>query len=178
MKKISKSPWTIGIATTLLSFALTVLYDLIKGQQVLSTITSFLFTVRNAILFILNFNIKFWWLLVVFGVFIVLLYILCKFYNNKNSSTAAWLQYQKDTIMGWEWEWKWNKDYYGKYYVDDLHPVCSHCGTPVVRSHDYSDNLICVRCNRKFRDELPHLDHVKTIIYDNARRNLIPNSED
>lgn len=47
MKKFLKSPWTIGISTTLLGFILTVGYDLIKGKQVFTTIWKFFFNVME-----------------------------------------------------------------------------------------------------------------------------------
>lgn len=176
MKKIFKHPIIVGITPVLLSFILTVFYDMIKNRQLLSTAKSVLSGIKNCISSFLQFNIKVWWIIVVVAIIIGILCFLAKIGKSKNHSnpTPLWMQYQKDKINGWNWEWKWQRDSFGKYYVDDLHPVCDYCGTPLVYSHDYSDCLKCVRCNRRFQQQLPEIDHIKMLIIDNADRGLFP----
>ena len=110
----------------------------------------------------------------------MVLFLIAKYYDfkNENENSAGFLKYTKDTIQGWSWEWNWQKDWSGKYDVENLHPVCSSCGTPLVRDEDYYGNLKCLRCNRNYNNHFPDLNHVKMMIIDNARRNLFPKSED
>lgn len=74
MKKFLKSPWTISIASALLSFLLTVIYDLIKGKQILSTVGSILAVIWNAVVTFLTFNLKVWWVIV--GIVVILFVLL------------------------------------------------------------------------------------------------------
>ena len=60
MKKFLKSPWTIGISTTLLGFILTVGYDLIKGKQVFTTIGKFFSLLWSWIITFLTLDLKVW----------------------------------------------------------------------------------------------------------------------
>jgi len=180
MKKFWASPWTIGIGTSFIGFLFTVIYDLVKDKSIFSTIWSIIKWIWNLIISFLNLNIKVWWLLIGIAVLFLVLFLIAKYYDfkNENENSAGFLKYTKDTIQGWSWEWNWQKDWYGKYDVENLHPVCSSCGTPLVRDEDFYGNLKCLRCNRNYNNHFPDLNHVKMIIIDNARRNLFPKSED
>lgn len=179
MKRILKHPVIVAIIPVILTFILTVLYDMVKNRQLLSTAKNILFFIINCITSFFQFNIKVWWIIVAVVIIIGILFILVKIGDakNYNTSTPSWMQYEKDYIKGWNWEWKWRQNSFGQYYVDELHPVCSDCGSPLVYSDDHYC-FECVRCNRMFQQELPETDHVKMLISDNAKRGLFPKSED
>ena len=170
MKKFLKNPWTIAIGAAIFSFMLTVLRDIISGEQILSTVSSIFSVVGNGIVSFLNFNLKVWWVLVGLAVIFVALWCISNFFSVKE--TLEFLSYTQDTIQGWKWEWTWKKDIYGKFDVSGLHPICSKCGTPLVRSQRYYGGLECLRCGKEYEKELPELDYVKMMIVDNVRRNL------
>lgn len=172
MKKFLYNPWTIGIGTTLLAFFLPIVLDLIKGLQILTTTKEILSFLFNIILTFFNFEIKVWWLLIAVAVLALALYIAVKIADVKADSQPAFFRYTKDTIQGWCWEWNWQKNSFGEYDVYNLHPICTHCGTPLIQSDPFYGRIKCLRCNRDYPNSLPNLDHIKMIILDTARRNL------
>ena len=180
MKRLLKHPVIVAIIPVILSFILTVLYDMVKNRQLLSTAKNILSFIINCVTSFLQFNIEVWWIVVAMVIIIGILFILFKIGNAKNykQSNPLWIQYQKDSINGWNWEWKWRRDSFGRYYVDDLHPVCNYCGSPLVYGDDFCDYLKCVRCNRRFQHGIPQIDHIKMLISDNVQRGLFPKSED
>lgn len=180
MKKLLKHPLIVGIIPVILSFVLPVIYDTLKNSELLSTAKNILFFIKNCVSSFLQFNIKVWWIIVAVVIIIGILFILFNVDDAKNhdKSIPLWTQYKKDSINGWNWEWKWRRDSFGEYHIDDLHPVCSHCGSPLVYGDNFCDYLKCVRCNRRFQRGIPQTDHIKILIIDNVKRGLFPKSED
>lgn len=78
----------------------------------------------------MNYELKLWWILLTIVILTFVLWIVIKI-KEFGESGPEFLKYTKDTIQGWNWEWTWRKNYDGKYVVDDLHPVCESCGTPL-----------------------------------------------
>lgn len=174
MKKFLKSPWVIALTPTFIGFILTVVYDMLKGKQVLSTIVYILKAIWIGIISFLNLNFKVWWLLVGVAAIVFILWIAVKIYLVINEE-PTFMKYTKDTIHGWNWEWDWRKNYYGKYEIGNLHPVCDSCGTALTSKHDYQNNLYCVRCGNIYNGmNLPDENHIKLYISDSVNRGLIP----
>ena len=171
LRKFLKSPWTISIVSTVLSSALTIIYDIFKGKKILSTLFDILKGVYNFIISFLNFELKLWWILLTIVILTFVLWIVIKI-KEFGESGPEFLKYTKDTIQGWNWEWTWRKNYDGKYVVDDLHPVCESCGTPLAAKHDYQSSLYCVRCGRTRPGfgVFPDLNHIELYIVDTAKR--------
>ncbi len=181
MKKFLKNPWTISMGSVFFGFLLTVLYDLIKGKNIFSTVGGILSNVITFLLSVMNFRLKVWWVLI--GLIVVFL-ILCLIarYNESKTIQAEqekppFFKYTKDQIKGWNWEWRWYKNLYGQYDIEDLHPVCSSCGTPLVRSDNIEYNLECMRCNKKYSEYLPDMDNIKIYIRDSAKRGIYQGNE-
>lgn len=177
MKKFLNNPWTIGLGTTFFGFLLTIIWDRIKGIEILSTVKAIISFVYNGILAILNFEIKLWWLLIGIAVLILGLYIALKIAEAKSDNQPAFLSYTKDKIQGWLWEWDWIKNYYGQYEVKNLHPICENCGTPLVSGSRHGGGLECLRCKKYIIGDSFDIDHVQLLIYDNARRNMFPRED-
>ena len=174
MKKFIKSPLGISLATTLFSFLLSVLYDLIKGKHILSTIVSVLKAIWSGLIRFLNFDIKLWWLIVGFVVMVLLLPIIYRVYQYWNED-VSFTKYTKDNIRGWKWEWHWYKNQHGVYDIENLHPICNKCDSPLMNNNDYQNNLYCVRCGQLYnRMNFPDLSHIKTYILDNVKREMYP----
>lgn len=106
MKRLLKHPVIVAIIPVILSFILTVLYDMVKNRQLLSTAKNILSFIINCVTSFLQFNIKVWWIVVAMVIIIGILFILFKIGNAKNykQSNPLWIQYQKDSINGWNWE--------------------------------------------------------------------------
>ena len=176
MRKIMKSPLGVALISTFVGFALTVLYDILKGKQILTTIAIVLKSIWSCIINFFNFDLKVWWVLVGIIAIVFILWIVAEISSTINEE-PNFTKYTEDTIQGWKWKWYWKKNYYGKYEIENLHPVCDSCGTALAYKHDYQNNLYCVRCGRMYNsDKLPIENHIKIYIGDNVDRGLIPNS--
>ena len=101
MKRLLKHPVIVAIIPVILSFILTVLYDMVKNRQLLSTAKNILSFIINCVTSFLQFNIKVWWIVVAMVIIIGILFILFKIGNAKNykQSNPLWIQYQKDNIV-------------------------------------------------------------------------------
>jgi hypothetical protein len=174
MKKFIKSPLGIALIPTFVGFILTVIYDVLKGKQVLSTIANILKTIWSGIIDFLNFELKVWWVLVGIVAIVFIFWVIIKIYSVV-SEEPEFTKYTSDTIQGWKWEWSWRKNYYGKYEIDNLHPICHSCGTALARKNDYQNSIYCVRCGMEYNGmELPKIDHVELYIGDTVNRKLFP----
>ena len=174
MKRFIKSPLGIGMVTTLFGFTLTVLYDMLKGKQILSTLLNLLKMIWGCIINFLNSNIRVWWILLAIGIIVLILWIIAQ---TRSTTTVEqdFMKYTNDTIKGWKWEWNWYKGYDGKYDIEGLHLVCDVCGTPL--RYDYGGSLRCVRCGKEYmKIGLPEKEDIKLLILDSARRGILPNS--
>lgn len=182
MKKKLNNPWIIGIATTLLGFILSVIYDISKKYPVFSTIRSFFGLICNAVVsfFSISFTVKVWWLLAAVLVLVLLRVVLKKTSEKKPQKTHSsdFLLYTKDTIQGWNWEWTYRLNGMGQYTIDDLYPICQQCGTPLVKGKTYSETCVCPRCNLSYKKQLPDLEDVHLLISDNIKRGLYSKPED
>lgn len=179
VKKWIKSPWGISLGTAVLSFLMTICYDFLKDKPVFSTLTSIFIAIWNFIISILNFELKVWWVLLGITLIIFIIYILYKIDSLKNSESNSlpFLRYTKDNINGWHWEWIWEKQYDGKWGIENLHPICPKCETPLVRSNEHGGRLVCLRCNIESYERLPDLDHVKILLYDNVKKDHFDRGE-
>ena len=149
MKRFFKSPWTLGIGTTVIGgVILSIVLDLIKQVSILSTMKSFFVSAGKFIVAFLNFEIKVWWLLIAIVVFVAILWIIKRCYTAKeNNSQPSFLSYTQDYLLGYSWEWTWEKDWDGKYGVKNLHPVCSKCKTLLLPARNFYSQRKCPRCN-------------------------------
>ena len=172
MKKILKNPWAIGVGTGLIAGVLsTFIVDLLKKVSLASTFKSVIKFIWKCIVSFLAFNIKVWWLLIAIGVLVFALWIISKYYDAKEENEqTSFLNYTQDSFSGKCWEWVWRKNRFGKYVIDNLHPICSNCKTPLVQDHAYSDDFKCPRCNKKAKIYSNDVTNATTLIYDNVKR--------
>ena len=111
MKKFFKSPWTLGIGTTVIGgVILSIILDLIKQVSVLSTMKSVFVFIWNCIVAFLTFEIKVWWLLIAVIVVVAILCVVSKYNNAKeDNNQPSFLYYKQDYLLGYSWEWAWEK---------------------------------------------------------------------
>lgn len=178
-KKFIMNPWTVTVGGGLiLSIIISVINDWVKKEQVFSTISTIVSMIFNTLCAILNYRIKVWWVL--FGVIVlIIIFVLLGLYSNYTQTTpnkAEFLEYTQDTILGYKWKWNWQKDIYGKYGVENLHPICMQCDTPLVENiYGYGGKYKCLRCGEGYPKPLPEFANVKMLIHDNVRRKYFPN---
>ena len=172
-------PWIVGIGTGTVVLFLTILVDLITAVKLFSTIKRVITTIWKAILAFLNYKLKVWWVLIGLAVVVFGLYLFVKYIEyeqkQKENNKPPFLEYTQGHILGYSWKWAWRQNVYGKYEVDDLHPVCSRCGTPIVNNmRGCGGSYMCLRCNEVYTLSMPDLSHVKMMIHDNVRRKYFP----
>lgn len=178
-KNFIMNPWTISLGSGLAVLLVTVVIDVVTAEKVFCTIKKILMAIWAALLYFLNFEIKVWWLLVGIAILILALWILVKRLESEQSAPAEpkFLEYTQDTILEYRWKWTWKRDYFGKYSIEQLQPICVHCGTPLVDSPaGYGGRYTCLRCKNGTNRPLPDFEHVKMMINDNVRRRYFPNN--
>ena len=158
----------MGVAV--FSFILTIIGDVIKGERILSTFVDVIAWIWKALIIFLTFEIKVWWILIGICLLILGLWIYSKVIDSKEEKEPVipFLDYTQDILLGYKWEWTWEKDYFGKYGAENVHPICDKCDTPLVSQ--YTGRLKCLRCNKTYQKELPDINNVKMMIHDNVKR--------
>ena len=171
-KSFFMNPWTIGIGTTSFGVLLTIIRDWITANKLFATLSHMFSTIRSAAAYFLNIELKVWWLLVGLIFLITIVYVWLRIVEKKHPFPKApkYLEYTKDTLLGFDWEWEW-REYSNKYCIVNLHPVCPECNTPIVSEHHgYGEWFICLRCGYHTTKSLPDTAHVEMLIKDNIRR--------
>ena len=92
MKKFFKSPWVIGIGTTVVGgVILSIVLDLIKEVSILSTLGTVIKTVWRWIISFLTFELKVWWVLLGIVVIIIVLLVISKAVDSKEETLPEFL---------------------------------------------------------------------------------------
>lgn len=178
LKNFMMNPWTVGIGTGLILLVVTVAVDLITAVKIFSTLKNVIVTVWKWILAFLNFELKIWWVLAGLAIVVFALNEYLKYIDKKQQeeNKPPFLDYTKADILGYKWKWYWKKDMYGTYTVDNLHPVCNRCETPLVDNyHGYGGRYKCLRCDEGYVKPMPDFKHIEMMIKDNVRRKYFPN---
>lgn len=173
MKKLLKSSWTIGIATTLLGFLLTVGYDLIKEKQVFTTIGMIFSTLWSWIIAFMTFDLKVWWVLLGIATIFAALFVMAKISEQKEKTQPDFTSYTRDHFRTWKWSWEWAfSKYEQKWHVSKLKAHCPKCDTPMLSDRD-GDVFQCPRCRfYASYDEHEKPYEVEAIIIDNLKRKI------
>ena len=126
-KNFLMNPWTVTIGSSLIISAISVIYDLANKKQIFSTMITVFKKICDIFQAILNYRIRVWWLMLGIIILILLIVLYSKYVATtmKKQNEPDFLEYMQDMILGYKWRWKWEKDYYGKYNVAGLYPICS-----------------------------------------------------
>lgn len=176
IKGFFKNPWVITIGSTVIGgVLLSLVLDWIKEVDWLTTLKSVCNFVVNAIVLFLNFELKVWWVLAaiacLFATLVVYVMILDK---KQKSEPIPFLNYRKDSMLGFTWEWDYKQNYDGKYTIANLHPVCSKCGMSLKQGGSYGLQMRCVRCNKTKDWKSDYLTDARLLIEDNIQKNSFP----
>ncbi len=170
MKKFLKSPWTITVGSGLIILIVTLITETLTIENISNLLSNALNWAKNLLINILNFEVKVWWILLALVFLFSLLFIYLKVNSSKAEKEPNFLHYETDKIYNWNWKWSWAQNYKGgKYYINNLEPICPKCQTPL--SYNYY-NHTCLRCNYNTINQLPGLYDIEKIIIDNVNRNL------
>lgn len=164
MKKFLNHPWTIGVGTVLLGFLLTIVWDKFKDIELLTTICA-----------LLNLKVKLWWILafiIIASFFMILLKLRKKISANKENAQEKplFLTYTSAHLQGFDWQWTWEKNDSGQYVVDELHPLCKTCQTPIYQGDYLDGRWLCPRCNATYKNPTPNITAVELLIQNNVQR--------
>lgn len=147
MKNFLKSPWTISITTAVFSFFLTVIYDIIKKKQLLSTMKAILLSLQNGFVAFLNYELKVWWILLGIVALFLLLLIISGIKNGEGKDNKPdFIDYTEDHFGDWKWSWEWRYNTLkATWYLSQLKAHCPKCDTPMFLD---SDGYLfrCPRC--------------------------------
>lgn len=177
-RKFFMHPWIVSVGSGLVVLLITIIVDVITAEKIFSTFKKVLFAIWTGFVSVLNFEIKMWWLFIGVGLLFIGLKLWAKYLDTKPSvpDRPQFTEYTHDTILGFKWKWFWEKDYLGKYRIENLHPICSNCDTPLVDSlTGYGGRYTCLRCNNGTNRPIPDYSNVKIMIADNVRRRYFPN---
>ncbi len=166
------SGWAIGIGTTIISLLLSMVYDYLKKEPILTTIWSILKGIRHFILTFLNYEIKVWWVLITIFILSILLLIIKKF-KSERILQPDFYYYTEDHFKSWRWTWSWLWDKSKKAWgINNLRAHCPNCDTPMVEHPSiYSSAFDCPRCNYLSNDGLSDQPYkIEQIIHDNIER--------
>jgi len=167
-----KSPWTISIGTAIFSLLLTMGYDYLKEKPILTTIWTIFKWIGNFVWSVLDFDVKFWWIIVVIGLFILIIKIIYKF-KTEEAFKPDFYNYRTDKFKRWTWTWDWKFDAIRKaWIIEDLQASCPKCETPMINnSNRYGLDFDCPRCDFNASDSQCDEPHkIKRIILDNIDR--------
>ena len=108
MKRFFKSPWVIGIGTTVVGgVILSIVIDFIRKVSILSTAKIVVQSCWQFFLSFLNFKIKIWWLLIALVVILSIIIVIAKIKIVKNDKIRPpFLEYTHDDLLDYSWEWK------------------------------------------------------------------------
>ena len=180
IKKFFLNPWTVGIGVAIFGFFLTIVGDVVTGEKIFSTFVTGVRWAWKVILSFLTFDLKVCWVLLGIGVVILGLWIYSKVLDAKKIEPhePPFLSYTQDDILGHRFEWEWKKDYSGKYGAENIRPICTKCGTPLVHEYIGLYKFKCLRCDKHYQKQYPDEGHVKMMIHDNVRLKFYSNKEE
>lgn len=171
-EKWIKSPWTISIGTAVFSLLLTIGYDFSKKEPILTTIWRIIKWIGNFIMAILDFDLKLWWVLIVIGLLILLLYIIAKI-KGAEELKPDFYDYTEDKFKKWNWTWTWefNKTKEA-WVVSKMKAQCPKCETSLIEnSSKYEIFFECPRCDFQARNSYCDDPYkIESLILDNLDR--------
>ena len=94
------SPITLGIISS-------AIYDYIKAKPILSSLFSILKYIWNFFTSILTANLKVWWVIVVFIIYLVIKAFFKKKLIEKKPEPPVFINYTNGRFQNWIWKWKW-----------------------------------------------------------------------
>lgn len=167
-KEIIKSPWTISFSTAIFSLLLTMGYDYLKQNPILTTVSAILKYLWGILMKILNIELKIWWILVAIIIFVGFKYLINKFKKGFDFKPDFYTYTEgKFKRWKWTWAWEWNTSRNG-WIISNMKAHCPNCDTPMIdNSSMYGLNFDCPRCDFRARD---YLCDEPEIILDNIER--------
>lgn len=167
-----KSPWSISVGTAIFSLLLTMFYDYSKEKPILTTIWLMFKWTIDSVWSILNYDLKFYWIIIAIALLILALFIIESF-KKEEIYKPDFYNYREDKIKKWKWSWSWTlNDLSGNWTISNMKAHCPKCDTPLINhSNSFELNFSCPRCNFIAEDEQCDEQYkIERIIIDNIER--------
>ena len=172
-----KSPWTVAIATVIMTPIVSFIFDIVKDKPIFSTIWGWIVWLWNLIISFLNLNIKVWWLIIGIGVIIFILWIISNINNEPKKSLPDFLEYKRGTLKKWTWGWEWEFDHYKKkWHVSDMHACCPQCNTRLMEGFTHNPDK-CPRCDFYASYYFENKKEIEYLILDNIDKGNYPKKQ-
>ncbi|MBL8004530.1 MAG: hypothetical protein JNL36_05495 [Candidatus Kapabacteria bacterium] len=174
-----KSIWTVSLVTsTILPALISIIYDKIKSNPFLTTLSEIWNWLWNCIMYLLNYEVKIWWL---FGLSTIIYFLRKMILRRKTNQESKYPTYIEGMYKKILWKWRYFY-YYGELGITSLEPHCPKCRT-LLHSDDFSmgySNLQCLRCKNKikYRVESNDKEKIKKLILGNIENKFYPSSID
>jgi len=156
-KKNSRSSRsTIIVIIGISVFGLYVLYQVIPKRILLWPLAKIVNTLLYGLLFVLNFPVRLWMILLILAIRISYLQLRTRRRERKErelNKDIEFLSYKKDVLINWLWTWDYMLNpLTNDYRLADLRPLCKQDETPLVKNGDHG--YICPHCKTSYGDKL------------------------
>ncbi len=167
-----KNNWTIGLVTSaILPTILSIIVDLFKFKQPLTTFGEIWNWLWNNIWYLLNYEVKIWWLLTL-GIFYLIVKKTLKGFLKPKTEEPEFITYKRDKFIELPWEWDYKISNY-VYEVVNLRPFCPECDTALyVEEGHYGYDASCPHDVNHLEKSIDPKEYekIKIIIYDNIKK--------
>ena len=181
--KLTSKWWFNGF---ILPISVTVLgtgaYDWIKDKPILTTLWSFLKWLYNAVVNILNIDIKLWFILLFILIFYIAKFIYKLIFDRpvvETESLPEWIKYKQGVLKYWLWSWDYEREpFTGKIKITRLTPICQTCNTKMTGDLLYGGYYRCPRCEKTYDSTYNRswesAEDIKALIKDNIEKGDYP----
>lgn len=162
-KKKNIKTWIISTGSGILAVLGIRLLDFIVGTKILSSIWKGIAWIFNGIggFFNHKFEVSLWFLIllpiVVIGLLLLILWIISKLQNENSDNTPPqipFLKYTQDIFNGIMYRWEYEKNYSGKYSIENISMYCPKCKCLIV----YNSCPVCRKYYGNFRKDGAEID--------------------
>lgn len=152
-----------------------------KLSPFFNTIRSAVIWIWTKFLWLMNYPITLWVIIVFVIIRWPVLYLLRSKGETSVSGQPSYINYTKEKFDKWiwKWQWRWNGSHYE---IDDLHACCPECETPLMKStsgyHSFSA-MTCPRGHapipgvRNWEAYTEDINRVQVLIIDNVNKQYL-----
>lgn len=125
----------------------------------------------NGFIWVMNLDLRLWWILLFFATAFIVLLILNWIYNLMRQAKEQiqppkypkFIDYKEDVINGMLWAWDWDEGYDGEWKITNLNVCCPQDKTPLLFYE-------CPRCHKNYYDSNLDEQAASIIIIDNIKK--------
>ncbi|MDT0293971.1 hypothetical protein ACFQ3R_11320 [Mesonia ostreae] len=178
MSSTSNKKWFNGaIGTIILSLIAAIIYDYIKEQPILSTITTISNNIWRFIKNLFSVEIQLWLIISLLLLYKIIKWFYIKVQKSKIPELPENLKnYKADDFKNWKWKWDWKWDSNkAKWKIINLWPFCKKCDIELLDKSNFIQSAMkCPKCEQYFQEsKIDDSKGVESMIYDNIQKGRI-----